>query len=192
METQRSKRRRVYSYEPPMQSIADFAHSYLAYLLPALLKIERMRSRRRIRVQEVEEAVKAEVNLALVAAAGGFAWSRALEQKLRHCTARPPSILSLSREQKNSIDGGAAVPPSTSGACKCEPERAGASSSFSASEGKPLEGGNDELQDRMRILRRILPGGEALGLTELISGVNSYVVCLELQVDVLRSLVDTS
>ncbi|KAK1290708.1 Uncharacterized protein QJS10_CPB18g00173 [Acorus calamus] len=52
-----------------------------------------------------------------------------------------------------------------------------------------IVGEDEELGSRIRTLRRLLPGGDEMGVCELFSEVQSYVVCLELQVGILRSLV---
>ncbi|XP_026397727.1 uncharacterized protein LOC113293243 [Papaver somniferum] len=51
-------------------------------------------------------------------------------------------------------------------------------------------GGEDKFESRLRKLRSILPGGNEMGdYDELFSEVESYIVCLELQVRALRALV---
>lgn len=50
--------------------------------------------------------------------------------------------------------------------------------------------GDGELARCIRILQRILPSWGEMGVFELLSEVQSYLVCLQLQVGVLRSLVD--
>ncbi|ONK78882.1 uncharacterized protein A4U43_C01F550 [Asparagus officinalis] len=55
---------------------------------------------------------------------------------------------------------------------------------------KGTVGGEKELACCIRKLQKILPGGNDMGISELLSEVESYVVCLKLQVYVLRSLVD--
>ncbi|XP_068653039.1 transcription factor bHLH146-like [Aristolochia californica] len=49
----------------------------------------------------------------------------------------------------------------------------------------------EELGRRLATLQRILPGGNDMEVKKLFSEVESYVVCLELQVHILRTLVDT-
>ncbi|KAF8400272.1 hypothetical protein HHK36_013569 [Tetracentron sinense] len=54
------------------------------------------------------------------------------------------------------------------------------------------EGGEEEqFSCRLKSLRMLLPGGNEMGEPELLSEMESYIVCLELQVSILRSLVDT-
>lgn len=48
--------------------------------------------------------------------------------------------------------------------------------------------GDEELHHRVRSLRSVLPGGSEMGVHELLSEVGSYVMCLELQVSILRCL----
>ncbi|KAK1275444.1 hypothetical protein QJS04_geneDACA004024 [Acorus gramineus] len=52
-----------------------------------------------------------------------------------------------------------------------------------------IVGEDEESGCRIRTLRRLLPGGDEMGVCELFTEVESYVVCLELQVSILRSLV---
>ncbi|XP_058113710.1 transcription factor bHLH146-like [Magnolia sinica] len=51
-------------------------------------------------------------------------------------------------------------------------------------------GEEEGLGGRLTTLRRILPGGDEMGMHELLSEVQSYIICLQLQVSVLQSLVN--
>ncbi|KFK40275.1 hypothetical protein AALP_AA3G353700 [Arabis alpina] len=46
-----------------------------------------------------------------------------------------------------------------------------------------------ELKNRLKELQKLLPGGEQMDMEEMLSEVGSYIVCLELQMIVLNSLV---
>uniref|UniRef100_A0A1J3EVX1 IBH1-like N-terminal domain-containing protein n=3 Tax=Noccaea caerulescens TaxID=107243 RepID=A0A1J3EVX1_NOCCA len=49
------------------------------------------------------------------------------------------------------------------------------------------EGG--EIKNRLKELQKLLPGGEEMNMDEMLSEIGSYIVCLELQMIVLKSLV---
>ncbi|TXG61075.1 hypothetical protein EZV62_012438 [Acer yangbiense] len=46
------------------------------------------------------------------------------------------------------------------------------------------------ISSRLKNLRSLLPGGSEIGTDKLLSEVGSYIVCLELQVNVLKCLID--
>uniref|UniRef100_A0A1D1YAA8 Uncharacterized protein At4g30180 n=1 Tax=Anthurium amnicola TaxID=1678845 RepID=A0A1D1YAA8_9ARAE len=217
MEAQRSKWRRVYSFEPRMVMLANFSLRYFSYLMPVLHIIGKVRSSRRNTDKELEKIVNFEVNMALVASASGFAWSRALKRKLekgmnakkfRNVTSRQlvTSNLPFTCTHKNAfpvIDifnelwafpliSRPLAPISFQMSAKTRRRTHKATKSkivFSASSSRrKLSTEDEELCDRLRTLRKILPGGNDMGVVELLSEVGSYAVCLKLQVDILRSL----
>ncbi|MQL88143.1 hypothetical protein Taro_020699 [Colocasia esculenta] len=213
MEEQGSKRKRVYPFEPNMALLANFSHEYLAHLLPALVKIGGIRScgRGAEEKEEMEKMVMFQVNMALAASASGFAWSRALRQKLEGGmkVEKLPTIMATSTlpptcRQKNAFDMKElwALPPRITrplaptqnshmdvsthvGMRKAvKPRRARRTSTSK----RKLPTEDQELHGGIRTLRRILPGGDDMGVLQLLSEVGSYVICLELQVNILRSL----
>ncbi|ESQ50546.1 hypothetical protein EUTSA_v10022885mg [Eutrema salsugineum] len=46
-----------------------------------------------------------------------------------------------------------------------------------------------EIKKRLKELQKLLPGGEEMNMDEMLSEIGSYIVCLELQMIVLKSLV---
>lgn len=193
-EKQRSKRRRVVlpSFEPNAAAYAGFLCRYVGYLLPALAKAtNKLLSHPLTEEQEMEHLVRFQVDMALVVSAGEFKWSRALKHKL---------------ERGGNRSGGAGLHDDCSGAAQklhlfrttsvvprplavvVDGTRS-TSAGRRSCDGSKLRGG-DEFSRRMRTLRRILPGGREMDVSELLQEVKSYVVCLQLQVNVLRTLVE--
>ncbi|KAA8522746.1 hypothetical protein F0562_009092 [Nyssa sinensis] len=48
-----------------------------------------------------------------------------------------------------------------------------------------------QITQRLNNLRNLLPGGNGMGVDEMLKEMGSYLVCLELQVNILRCLVET-
>ncbi|KAG2323481.1 hypothetical protein Bca4012_058966 [Brassica carinata] len=46
-----------------------------------------------------------------------------------------------------------------------------------------------EIKKRLKELQKLLPGGEEMNMEEMLSEIGSYIVCLEMQMIVLNSLV---
>ncbi|CAH2051280.1 unnamed protein product [Thlaspi arvense] len=46
-----------------------------------------------------------------------------------------------------------------------------------------------EIKNRLKELQKLLPGGEEMNMDDMLSEIGSYIVCLELQMIVLKSLV---
>ncbi|CAA7022216.1 unnamed protein product [Microthlaspi erraticum] len=51
------------------------------------------------------------------------------------------------------------------------------------------EEGGGEIKKRLKELQKLLPGGEEMNMDEMLGEIGSYIVCLELQMLVLKSLV---
>lgn len=211
--------KRVCSFEPSMAVLINFFYRYMAYLLPALLKIGTVRSCHGHQHEGIERIVRFEVDMALVVSASGFAWSRALKQKLEqglmdvkkihNSPSKQPAIsnLSLVCEKKGTTSS---VAEALDELLALRPLYARPLAPFSSqmsgkqdqlsiyntvkpkgvrwSITRKVGRGDEELRYRVRTLRRILPGGNEMGVSELLSEVESYVICLELQVSVLRTL----
>ncbi|KAL5098136.1 hypothetical protein RYX36_002463 [Vicia faba] len=173
MEGQKAKRKRVYSVEPNKVVQAKFTRSYMNYLAPALKKIKERRSS--MEAKKVENIVKYEVDMAMVISSQGFAWSNALKTKL----------------QKNGDEGSSRV---SNNYQENQMSQVGFSKQDCLkSEGSEiLVGENDEDEDeQLRCLRKLLPGGEEISCDdEMVSELESYVSCLQMQVNILKCLTD--
>ncbi|KAG2266898.1 hypothetical protein Bca52824_073977 [Brassica carinata] len=51
------------------------------------------------------------------------------------------------------------------------------------------EGKEAEIKKKLKELQKLLPGGEEMNMEEMLSEIGSYIVCLEMQIIVLKSLV---
>ncbi|CAA6671096.1 unnamed protein product [Spirodela intermedia] len=175
--------------------LASFSHKFMAYLLPALFKVVTTRTCRGSKEREIEKIVRYEVDMALVVSASGFSWSCALKEKLERGNKDPFSMVEL-------FYGLWACPlitrPLTPANCPMDADlelgmhelvESRGAGSVPSKEWK-LAGGDEEVQYFVSTLRSILPGGEEMGVGELVSEVESYVVCLKMQVSLLQSLLD--
>ncbi|KAG2243997.1 hypothetical protein Bca52824_094167 [Brassica carinata] len=105
--------------------------------------------------------VKHEVDMALALSAQEFAWSRFLLQKL------------------SSSNNPTTATSSSSNGIRIQ-ERSG------------KEGGGDEdgeIEEKLRELQKLLPGGEEMNVEEMLSEIGTYIKCLELQTIALKSMV---
>jgi len=189
-----SVRRRVSSFNPNTMTYTTFSRNYVSYLLPALLKA----ANGDINTVQIEKIVRYEVDMALVLSTDEFKWSRALKDKLEESSNTNKHRISSKCRSKlefrshfgilrrfEHLQTFAVIPRPITVAEAARPRNAGQRSNK-----KRVARGDEELACRIRILRRILPGGSEMGVFELLSEVQSYLVFLQLQVDVLRSLVD--
>lgn len=107
-----------------------------------------------------QHTVKHEVDMALALSAQEFAWSRFLLQKLSS-SKNPTTTTSSSSNQIRIV------------------ERSG------------KEGGDEdgEIEEKLRELQKLLPGGEEMDVEEMLSEIGNYIKCLELQTIALKSIV---
>lgn len=167
MEGQPSKRRRVYSLEPTRIAQAVFARNYTSYLVPALMKLKEKKTAHSEdnNTDEVSKAVRHEVGMAMVRSAPpGFAWTKALNIKLQ-----TDHTVNLQTDQTVSLPF----------------------SSNPKNMGLAMEDDEEE-EEGFRRLRRLIPGGEEIGDDEeMVSELESYVRCLQSQVNILHCLTQT-
>lgn len=204
------KQKRVYSLEPNALLSANFYHKYIHYLLPTLIKISKERTGGdKNETEEIKKIVRLEVDMALVLSASGFAWSHALKHKLErdveamsllNTSTLPSTSLSLLFAYKHGNYPIWSLPPLTRPLVHVGSKR---NHTFEDSDKSKMDyrhpikkrtrirGGGEEIGRRLMTLRRILPGGDEMKTSELFSEVKSYVLCLELQVSILRTLVHT-
>ncbi|XP_074585264.1 transcription factor bHLH146-like [Curcuma longa] len=183
-EKQRSERKRVCSSEPNAVVYASFLYRYIGYLLPALAKATANASSCcQIKDQKLKSMVRFEVDMALALSANGFKWSRALRHKLEHRRAETPLITSESQQLPMFL-ATTMIPRSLAFVYPTRPKGSSRRSYMS------LIRVEDEYSRRVRALRKILPGGNEMCLSELLYEVKSYMVYLQLQVNILKSLVE--
>ncbi|XP_077236793.1 transcription factor bHLH146-like [Tasmannia lanceolata] len=213
VQTSKQKRKRVYSFEPNALVRAYFSQLYVNYLLPALLKVGNNRSLGANEDEEIEKIVRFEVDMALVLSASGFRWSHALKHKLKRdmvdVKASHPTSFSLfnykhhnicrMREKLEEVSPLPPLPRPLFHVGSDKNPNPNSKNSQKKSMGvykgrtrkRTRVTDEDEFGCRLRTLKRILPGGDEMGTCELLSEVESYVVCLEVQVSILRTLVNS-
>lgn len=209
-----AKRRCVYPLDQPsLIGQTMFVRSYVSHLVPALTKIKtcRLEDDSYGHDSEVDESVRHEVDMALVMSTPGFAWSRALKSRLhkntnagrfhdssihhhaplkrRRLSMHGPSILQNDADNHSSpnVTSQKRVSPSPNGKPKINKRLRRARSKKEAAE----QGEEEQIGSRLATLRSLLPGGNEMGVGELFSDMGSYITSLEMQVNILRCLVDS-
>ncbi|XP_022969610.1 transcription factor bHLH146-like [Cucurbita maxima] len=169
------KRKRVLSLEPDKLAYTMFARNYVKYLMTSLPKISHHHQQHQ--QQNFQKLVKFEVDMAMAQSATEFSWGNALKKKL------------LQREDDNGSNGfGFSLPVKFSREnLEREDEEHEEHEEHEEREERKIENG-------LMKLRKIVPGGSNGELEEddLFKQTESYIKCLELQVNVLRCLVDTN
>lgn len=160
------RKRRVFSVDPN-----KFATKYAKYLMKSLVKI----SSNNLSPQKVQKLVKFEVDMAMAESATQFAWGNALKKKL------------LQTKVANGFDFSLQT------------------LKFSRENLEREEEEEEKMENGLKKLRKIIPGAGGGGggdggggfnggleEEELLKQTESYIKCLELQVNVLRCLVETN
>lgn len=216
-ELQISKRKRLYALEPNAALRANFSRKYIHYLLPALIKIGEDRTCDENENQEIEKIVRFEVDMALVLSASGFAWSHALKRKLERdfgaksplkTSTQPPTPSSLYHMYKHNYSSNLGekirvlsllIPPLSRHLVPVGYQKNHSFEDLAQSKQDHrrktrkrtrIGGDKEEIGHQIRTLKKVLPGGDEMTMCELLSQVGSYVVCLELQVSILTTLVN--
>nr|KYP62377.1 Uncharacterized protein At4g30180 family [Cajanus cajan] len=178
MEGQPAKRRRVYSLEPNKVEQAVFARNYMNYLVPALMKIkERSSSQHSGHCDDIQNVVKYEVDMAMVYSAQGYAWSNALSSS-KICGQNCDEMVPLNHFPSN---------PSLKSSNKRK-------DMLEIKKGLREDGDeeNDEvINGQLKSLRRLIPGGEEMCSEQMVTELQSYVSCLQMQVNILQCLAET-
>ncbi|XVE71849.1 hypothetical protein DITRI_Ditri10aG0184800 [Diplodiscus trichospermus] len=168
---------------------------------------------------EIERILRYEVDMALALSAEGFAWSHALKQKLQRnvsnvcrfqsclthdqlSTNSPNHANMAENEVSNNQNAMLLMKKISSSAISNQKHESTSTKSKrdKNTEMKPGTGkeegmGNEEEEEesrrRLTYIRRLLPGGSEMMVDDgiLLSELGSYISCLELQVNILRSLV---
>ncbi|KAL9339344.1 hypothetical protein Peur_068359 [Populus x canadensis] len=212
MEEQMSaKRRCVHPLEPSLIAQTMFVRNYVSHLVPALTKIKtcRLLDDNYGHDSELDESVRYEVDMALVMSTPGFAWSRALKCRLhkntnagrfhdssihhhaslRRLSMHGPSILKNDADNHSSpnITSQKRASPSPNGKPKINKRLKRARSNKEAAK----QSDEEQIGSRLASLRSLMPGGNEMGVDELFSDMGSYITSLEMQVNILRCLVDS-
>lgn len=154
-----NKKKRVFSLEPNKNPSSIFTRKYTSHLVPALKKLNMNKASSS---QINQQNVKHEVDMALALSAQEFAWSRYLLQKLSSSSKNPTTTTSSS-----------------------SPNRIRILERSDKEEGE-YEG---EIEERLKELQKLLPGGEEMNVEEMLSEIGNYIKCLELQTIALKSIV---
>ncbi|OIW20681.1 hypothetical protein TanjilG_19746 [Lupinus angustifolius] len=202
MEAQSPKRRRVYSLEPNKVVQEVFTRNYVRYLVPALVKIKESGSSEHNKHCDFHNVVKHEVGMAMVFSAQGFAWSDALKVKLLRGHANVDSNSTSFDENEGSDDKGSSL-----NICDQDvmvPMNLISSNSNPSSKSKYIdmpenkrnclvgEENEDEVtNNKLTCLRRLIPGGEKMCNEQMVVELESYISCLQMQVNVLQCLAKT-
>ncbi|RDX63408.1 Transcription factor bHLH146, partial [Mucuna pruriens] len=200
MEGQVAKRRRVYSVEPNQIVQSIFTRNYLSHLVPALVKIKEKSSIEDNSHFDINNAVKYEVDMAMVLSAQGFAWSKGLKVKLQsdHVNAAKTTSFIENEAGKGSskiYDKNEVVSMefSSNPSSKSQVEALGSMSKYKdMSEMKRDLADEDEdmnMNKQWKRLRRLLLGGEEMCDDEqIVAELESYISCLQMQVNALQFL----
>ncbi|XP_010489447.1 PREDICTED: uncharacterized protein At4g30180-like [Camelina sativa] len=162
-----NKRKRVFSLQPNKNPKAVFARRYASHLVPALKKINLNKSSSQTNHQSFEQTVKHEVDMAFALSAQEFAWSRFLQQKL---------LLSPHDDPVSTTSSSEIIERSS--------KKQGGQKHQDRDNGE-----GEEIKKRLKELQKLLPGGEEMNMEEILSEIGSYIVCLELQMMVLKYIV---
>ncbi|KAK7265243.1 hypothetical protein RJT34_32860 [Clitoria ternatea] len=203
MEGQSAKRRRVYSVEPNKIVQSLFSRNYLNYLVPALLKIKENASVEHNSHCEINNAVKYEVDMAMVLSMSdqGFAWSNGLKVKLQsdHVNAGKSTNFI---ENEASSEGSSrifhdrnetVIPPDLSTKSEEEILRSKCECKDMSERKRDLAREDDEDEDgginsQLKRLRRLMPGGTEMCDEKMVQELQSYISCLQMQVNALQCL----
>lgn len=189
-----AKRRRVYSVKPNQIAQFIFTRNYLNHLVPALVKIKETNSKEDNSHCDINNAVKYEVDMAMVLSAQGFAWSKGLKAKLQsdHVNADKTTCEGSSKI----YDKSEVVPMeyfSSNPSSRSKVEVLGSKSKcMDMSETKRdlgIEDDEDEdMKKQWKRLRRLVPGGEEMCDEQMAAELQSYISCLQMQVNALQFL----
>ncbi|KAK7388112.1 hypothetical protein VNO78_22917 [Psophocarpus tetragonolobus] len=205
MEGQVAKRRRVYSVEPNQILLHSiFTRNYLNHLVPALVKIKEKSCIEDSSHCDINNAVKFEVDMAMVMSAQGFAWSNGLKVKLQsdhvHANAakRNRFLENEAGESSSKICLKNEVVPmefSSNPSSKSQVEDFGSKSKckdvseMKTDLGREDDNEDEEINNQWKRLRRLMPGGEEMSDDEqMVSELESYISCLQMQVNALQFL----
>ncbi|XP_047154367.1 transcription factor bHLH146-like [Vigna umbellata] len=203
MEGQVAKRRRVYSVEPNQIVQSIFTRNYLNHLVPALVNIKEKTSVEDSSRCDINSAVKYEVDMAMVLSAQGFAWSNGLKVKLRNDRGRVNAAKS-STFLENAVGEGSSsaceknevVPMEFSSNPSSKPKAEALGSKSKCKEVSEMkrdlaredDNADEDIDEQWKRLRRLIPGGEEMCDEQMTKELESYISCLQMQVNALQFL----
>lgn len=180
------KQRRSYPLQPNANAVilqTLFAERYLNYLVPSLKKImEKMISSEEDDRKHLKTIVKFEVDMALALSANGFEWGHAL----KHVLLRDVNASQIRHVPFNHNLTFLCLPNASKPKV---PKRKLCESRWKEQHEEASE--NEEISPQLRNLRTLVPGGNQMDMIELLPEVGSYIVCLEVQVNILQRLVES-
>jgi len=199
MEGQPAKRRRVYSLQPNKVEQATFARNYMNYLVPALMKIKERSPSEHSGHCDIQN-VKYEVDMAMVHSAQGFAWSNALSVKLQRDRVNADSDTTRVGE-KHKVGGegssrtcgqnGEMVPLKHFPSNPTLKPRNKHKGMAEMTRGLREEDEDEVTNGQLKSLRMLIPGGEEMCSEQMVTELQSYVSCLQMQVNILQCLAET-
>ncbi|OIW14240.1 hypothetical protein TanjilG_21380 [Lupinus angustifolius] len=201
MEGQSAKRRRVYSLEPNNVEQAVFTTDYVNYLVPSLMKIKKCSFSGHNKQCNFQNIVKHEVDMAMVFSAQGFAWSGALKVKLLRSNDVNVYSSSTTFAENEASEKGSMVlldlmssnPSSKSQEGKILVKMSKYNDMPEKKKGLEGEDNEDEvMNNQFRCLRKLIPGGEKMCNEQMVMELESYISCLQMQVNILQCLTETS
>ncbi|KAK7290049.1 hypothetical protein RIF29_04179 [Crotalaria pallida] len=201
MEGQSSKRRRVYSPQPKKVAQAMFTRNYVNYLVPSLMKIKESRSsseHKNDKHCDFQNVVKHEVDMAMVFSAQGYAWSDALKMKLLRAHHNDNSSTSLVENNGacQHDKGSSRIYPSSKSKQGKVLVNIDKSKCIDMKEKEKVLKGEDNgeeviINKQLKCLRRLIPGGEEMCNEQMVSELESYISCLQMQVNILQCITQT-
>ncbi|XP_050941341.1 transcription factor bHLH146 [Cucumis melo] len=198
------KGRRVFSIEPNKVAYTMFARNYVKHLMTSLVKISHQQQQ-----QNFQKLVRFEVDMAMAQSASEFSWGIALKKKLLQ---RDDQQEVLGNGSENGFDFSLQTMKKISHKNlgneeedhhedeEEEEEEEEEDHHEEEEEEKKEEEEEKEMENGLMKLRKIIPGGDDFSIggnnldeeDDLLKQTESYVKCLELQVNVLRGLVETN
>ena len=178
MEGKPAKRRRIYSLEPNRIAQAMFATKYVNYFVPALMKIKENSSEgHKIspNCDDLKNSVRYEADKAMAFSAQGFAWSNALKINLEGIS---KSFVPLNLSSNPSSEDKKLLIRTSKGLPEINKNQEG------------MDESDEDISSRLMSLRKLLPGGEEMYDEEVITESESYISCLQMQVNILQCLAD--
>ncbi|XP_004487949.1 transcription factor bHLH146-like [Cicer arietinum] len=179
MEGQKAKRRRVYSVEPNKVVQATFTRNYINYLAPTLMKIKEKSS-----IQDnnfcgdIQNVIKYEVDMAMVFSAQGYAWSNALKLKLQKGDSGEGSSKIYHQNEMGPLEKN----------CSKKEGNTKILVKNNLVEENNIDEDDEIVNRQLMCLRKLIPGGEEMCQEQMVNELESYVSCLQMQVNILKCL----
>lgn len=166
-----------------------FVQQYVSHLLPALKRIQAESARQSDSTRE--NVTRFEVGMALALSAKDFAWSRALKCNLLEKSTDPSVQHTTQLLRKR----GRVSKPKKDKPTRWKPRVFGRSYIGKILHKQKLKRKIEEkraLRYRMKILRKLTPGGNGMETKVLFEQLGNYIACLQTQVRILHYLAENS